>query len=113
MPASRSGGRWRGPHDLGKGRTSTLRIGDVYWSRHVKPLDITLATFEPEVAQSSGRDGLLGHGVALRNLAPILDNLAAEYAGRVKVVEVDVDAEQALAQAFQFAAFRPSRWCGG
>ena len=69
-----------------------------------KPLDITLATFEPEVAQSSipvVMDFWATGCGPCKNLAPILDNLAAEYAGRVKVVKVDVDAEQALAQAFQ------------
>src|SRR5688572_25442969 len=53
----------------------------------------------------------LGQGVTLidftakwcgpcKQMEPVLANLAAEYAGRVRVVAVDVDDEQLLAQQF-------------
>nr|WP_200811134.1 thioredoxin [Demequina sp. NBRC 110057] len=35
-----------------------------------------------------------------RAVAPILDELAAEYAGRIKVVKVDTDANPQLAMAY-------------
>ncbi len=35
-----------------------------------------------------------------RALAPVLDDLAATYAGKLKVVKVDVDKNQALAGSF-------------
>jgi len=69
-----------------------------------KPLDITLATFETEVVQSPVpvvMDFWATWCGPCKNIAPILDNLAEEFAGRVKVVKVDVDREQGLAQAFQ------------
>ena len=34
-----------------------------------------------------------------KSLAPLIERLAAEYEGRVKVLKVDVDKNQALAQA--------------
>jgi thioredoxin 1 len=36
-----------------------------------------------------------------RSIAPVLEELAAEYAGRVKVTKVNVDREPALANAFR------------
>jgi thioredoxin 1 len=69
-----------------------------------KPLDISLATFESEVVQSRTpvvMDFWATWCGPCKNIAPILDDLAAEYDGRVKVVKVDVDKEQGLAQAFQ------------
>ena len=36
-----------------------------------------------------------------RSIGPILDKLAIEYAGKVKVAKVNVDKEPELAQAFQ------------
>ena len=39
-----------------------------------------------------------------RMLAPVLDQLAAEFEGRAKVVKVDVDQSPALAQALRIEA---------
>lgn len=36
-----------------------------------------------------------------RKVAPVLERLAVEYAGRLKVVKVDVDANPVLAQRYQ------------
>lgn len=69
-----------------------------------KPVNVSLATFEPEVVQSTVpvvMDFWAAWCGPCKNISPILDDLAAEYAGRVKVVKVDVDKEQGLAQAFQ------------
>ena len=69
-----------------------------------KPVHVSLATFEPEVVQSTVpvvMDFWATWCGPCKNISPILDDLAAEYAGKVKVVKVDVDKEQGLAQAFQ------------
>ena len=53
----------------------------------------------------------LGHGLTLidftakwcgpcKQMEPVLSNLATEYAGRVRIVAVDVDDDQLLAQQF-------------
>ncbi len=39
-----------------------------------------------------------------RAVAPIVESLAGEYAGRAKVGKIDVDAEQTLAQQFNIAS---------
>jgi len=39
-----------------------------------------------------------------RAVAPIVESLAGEYAGKVKVGKVDVDAEQALARQFSISS---------
>lgn len=39
-----------------------------------------------------------------KQLAPILADLGREYAGRVRIVAVDVDVEQGVAQAFRVTA---------
>jgi thioredoxin 1 len=70
----------------------------------MKPVDVTDATFEAEV---------LNHELPVvvdfwaewcgpcRMVAPILDKLAGEYAGKVRIAKVDVDANPGLAQAFR------------
>ena len=58
------------------------------------------ATFESEVLASSTPvlvDFWAEWCMPCRNLAPIIDELAADFAGRVKVGKLDTDANQSLA----------------
>lgn len=70
----------------------------------MKPVNVTDATFEEEV---------LNHELPVvvdfwaewcgpcRMVAPILDKLAGEYAGKVRIAKVDVDSNPGLSQAFR------------
>jgi len=63
---------------------------------------IDLATFE-SLANTPGItvfDFTAAHCGPCRTLAPILEALAVEYAGRARVVAVDVDREPMLAERF-------------
>jgi putative thioredoxin len=68
--------------------------------------DVTTATFQPDVLEQSMTVPVVIDLWAdwcgpCKQLTPILERLAAEYAGRWMLAKVDVDAEQQIAAAFQ------------
>jgi thioredoxin 1 len=66
-------------------------------------IEITTSNFQTEVAESE-LPVLLDMWAAwcgpCRMVSPIVDELAGDYAGRIKVGKIDVDAEPAIAAAF-------------
>lgn len=69
-------------------------------------IDVTEATFPAEVLERSQTVPVVLDLWATwcgpcKTLSPILETLAAEYAGRFVLAKVDVDAEQRIAAAFQ------------
>lgn len=69
-----------------------------------KPVNVTDATFEEEVLQHDLPvvvDFWADWCGPCKMVAPILEKLAGEYAGKVRIAKVDVDANPGLAQAFQ------------
>lgn len=69
-----------------------------------KILHVTEATFDAEVLKSKQLvlvDFWATWCGPCRMIAPILDELAEEYAGRVKICKVNVDDEPALAQRYK------------
>jgi thioredoxin len=68
------------------------------------PLAVTKDTFQAEVLDASQPvvvDLWAPWCGPCRAIAPVLDTLAQQYAGRVKVVKINVDEEPELAAAFQ------------
>ncbi|MBE2267455.1 MAG: thioredoxin [Anaerolinea sp.] len=69
-----------------------------------KPVAVTDETFEQEVLNSD-LPVLIDFWAAwcgpCRMVAPILDKLAGEFAGQIKIAKVDVDANPGLSQAFR------------
>ncbi|MGC4395760.1 thioredoxin [Hydrogenophaga sp. T2] len=68
-------------------------------------IDVTIANFEAEVIEASMQTPVLVDFWApwcgpCKVIGPILEKLEAEYAGRFKLVKIDSDQEQQLAQAF-------------
>lgn len=68
-----------------------------------KPIEVTDSTFENEVVKSS-QPVLVDFWAVwcgpCRMVAPIVEELAGEYAGRLKVAKMDVDQNNATAARF-------------
>ena len=70
----------------------------------MSPVIVTESSFPTEVLLSKEPVAVDFHAQwcgPCKALSPVLDKMAGAYAGRVKIVKVDVDAEPALAGRFQ------------
>ena len=68
-----------------------------------KPMEVTDATFEKEVLQSDTPvlvDFWATWCAPCRMVAPVVEELATEYEGKLKVVKLDVDSNQGTAMKY-------------
>ena len=69
----------------------------------INALEVTDATFASEIEQSSGLvlvDFWATWCGPCQVVAPVLDQLAGEYAGRARLAKLDVDSNQRMAMRF-------------
>lgn len=87
------------------GRCGTKLVAGAHES---KPVNITDQTFEREVLQARGRPVLVDCWAPwcgpCRMVGPILDQLAAESAGRYRIAKLNVDDNPQTASRFQIAS---------
>lgn len=70
-------------------------------------IEVSDSTFEREVVQSSTTvvvDFWAAWCGPCKMISPLLDEIASEYADKMKIAKVDVDANQALAAKFKISA---------
>lgn len=93
---------------LANGEAKCGRCGTKLTASDSKPVTITDQTFEREVLQARGQPVLVDCWAPwcgpCRMVGPILDQLAAESAGRYRIAKLNVDDNQQTAARYQIAS---------
>ena len=94
----------KGPAPRQAASTASTSTASANGSTSTKPLVVTDATFEREVVKSNVPvlvDFWAPWCGPCRSIAPVVEQMAQKYAGRAKVVKVNVDDNPRIAQQFQ------------